>query len=86
MVDSLHRVWIGHDLFYFGDARSRARFLRDPTRYAPTLTDPVTLRRFPASRRSPSMTWHGRTWLFASDSTRRVFTSMPDSFLVRKGM
>ncbi len=80
------RTYIGHDIFYFSGAGERDRFRTDPLRYLRRLTDPVTLRRFTPSRRSPHIQWRGRPYYFASDSTRAVFASMPDSFAVRKGM
>ena len=45
VVDSLLRVFVGHDLFYFADAATRARFVKEPLRYCRRLTDPVTLER-----------------------------------------
>ena len=86
MVDSLHRAWVGVDLFYCSDEPARRAFAGDPLRYASTLTDPVTLRRFVATPRSPHTRYQNRPYYFASDSTRRVFVSMPDSFAVRRGM
>ncbi len=86
VLDSSRRVFIGHDLFYFADAASRARFEADPLRWAKRLTDPVTLKRFQPTARSPRTTYRGRRYWFASDSTRTAFRAAPDSFAVRKGM
>ena len=85
-VDSTRRVFIGHDLFYFADAGSQARFERDPLRWCKRLTDPVTLKRFQPTRSSPHVTHMGRRYWFASDSTRLAFQARPDSFALRKGM
>jgi len=85
-VDSSLRVFVGHDIFYFADAASRARFVKDPLRYCRRLTDPVTQERFRPTRRSRPLEQGGRAYWFASDSTYRVFMAMPDSFAVRKGM
>jgi len=86
VVDSTMRTWVGHDVFFFSGVEERDRFRRDPLRYCRRLTDPVTLRRFAPSRRSPHLEWRGRPYYFASDSTRATFASMPDSFALRKGM
>jgi YHS domain-containing protein len=85
-VDSSMRVAVGHDLFYFADAAARARFVKDPLRYCRRLTDPVTLRRFRPTRRSPKLEYQGRSYWFAGDSTFAAFQATPDSFAVRRGM
>ena len=86
VLDPDHRAFVGHDLFFFSDTTSRARFERDPLHWCRTLSDPVTLRRFAVNRRSPMLTLEGRRYYFESDSTRGVFAAMPDSFALRKGM
>ncbi|HEU4723771.1 MAG TPA: hypothetical protein VFU59_00595 [Candidatus Eisenbacteria bacterium] len=86
IVDPSMRTYVGHDVFYFSGLRERDRFRRDPLAFCRRLTDPVTLRRFPVSRKSPHLQWNGRPYYFASDSTRALFASMPDSFAIRKGM
>ena len=86
LLDSTRRAFIGHDLFYFADAASRARFERDPLRWSRRLTDPVTLARFAPSARSRKATHHGRRYWFANDSTWMAVRATPDSFAVRKGM
>jgi len=86
VVDSTMRTFVGHDLFYFSGVKERDRFRKDPLQFCDKLTDPVTLKRFTPSRRSPAFTWKGRPYYFASDSTRVAFQSMPDSFAIRKGM
>jgi YHS domain-containing protein len=85
-VDSSLRLFVGHDLFYFADAAARARFLRQPLRYCRRLTDPVTLRRFRPTSRSPHLEYGGRPYWFAGDSTFAAFKATPDSFAVRRGM
>jgi len=85
-VDSTRRVFIGHDLFYFADAASQARFEKQPLRWCKRLTDPVTLKRFKPTARSPHLTHMGRRYWFASDSTLMAFQAAPDSFSLRKGM
>lgn len=86
VVDSTMRVFVGHDVFYFSGARERELFRRDPLRYCRQLTDPITLKRFRPSRRSPHLQWRGRPYYFATDDTRTAFAAAPDSFAIRKGM
>ena len=81
--DSARRVWIGQDLFYFASEAERSRFVADPLRWCRALTDPVTQRRFHPTSRSPRLSYAGRPYWFASDSTRGVFVAKPDSFAVR---
>ncbi len=85
-IDSSLRVLVGHDLFYFADAASRARFEKEPLRWCRRLTDPVTLRRFRPTNRSPRLDYRGRPYWFASESTFAAFKATPDSFAVRRGM
>ena len=85
-VDSTQRVFIGHDLFYFADAASRVRFMKEPLRWCQRLTDPVTLSRFRPTARSPHLEYRGRPYWFASESTFTAFRATPDSFAVRRGM
>ncbi|MEK7315774.1 MAG: hypothetical protein AAB011_06305 [Candidatus Eisenbacteria bacterium] len=86
VVDSTMRTFVGHDVFYFSGEKERESFRKDPLRYCQRLTDPVTLKRFAPSRKSPRLEWSGRPYYFASDSTRTTFAAMPDSFAIRKGM
>ena len=86
VVDSTMRTMVGHDVFYFSGIRERDLFRKDPLAYCKVLTDPVTLKRFPVSRKSPHIEWMMRHYYFMSDSTRAVFAAMPDSFALRKGM
>ena len=86
IVDSIMRIFVGHDVFYFSGNKELQLFRKDPLRYCQRLTDPVTLKRFAPSRKSPRLEWMGRPYYFASDSTRATFASMPDSFAIRKGM
>jgi YHS domain-containing protein len=85
-VDSTMRVFVGHDVFYFSGAEEREFFRRDPLRYCRRLTDPITLKRFQPSRKSPHLEWKGRPYYFATEATRAAFAATPDSFAIRKGM
>jgi YHS domain-containing protein len=85
-LDSTTRAWVGHDLFYFANARARDQFLRDPLAVCRSLTDPVTQRRFHVTRKSPELSYHGRHYYFESDSTRTVFRGMPDWYAKRGPM
>lgn len=86
VVDSMMRVYVGHDVFYFSGAWEREQFRKDPLRYCRRLTDPVTLKRFAPSRKSPRLEWKGRPYYFATAATRTTFAATPDSFAIRKGM
>ncbi len=85
-VDARTRVRVGVDFFYFANARNRDQFAGDPVRWAGTLSDPVTLRRFHPDAGSPRTTWQERLYVFASDSTAAAFHAAPDSFATRRGM
>jgi YHS domain-containing protein len=84
--DSALRVMLNHEIFYLADAKARDRFRNQPLRWCGTLTDPVSRARFQPTSRSPRMVWQGRSFYFASDSTRGLFAAMPDSFAWRRGM
>lgn len=79
------RVYVGHDLFYFADAGSRVRFVKNPLRYCRQLSDPVTRVRFKPSRRSPHTDFGGRPYYFANDSTFAVFKASPQRFVLGRG-
>ena len=85
VVDSTMRTFVGHDIFYFARAAERDLFRKDPLRYCRRLTDPVTLKRFAPTRKSPHTMWKGRPYYFASDTTMAEFIANTDSFAVRKG-
>jgi YHS domain-containing protein len=86
VLDSTLRTFVGHDIFFFSGTVERDLFRKDPLKYCERLTDPVTLKRFAPTRKSPHLEWKGRPYYFANDSTRARFASVPDSFAVRKGM
>ena len=85
-LDSSHRVWIGHDAFYFASHDSREHFLRRPLNFVQALTDPVTQRRFRPGASSPQLEYHGRRYYFASDSTRTRFRADPAFYALRGPM
>jgi YHS domain-containing protein len=85
-LDSTYRAWIGQDAFYLSSHDTREHFLHDPLKYCAALTDPVTQARFHPTSASPKLTYHGRAYYFASDSTRAVFRSKPDFYAVRGPM
>ncbi len=72
-IDSASRTWVGFELFYFSSPNAKARFLKEPERWTGPLTDPVLLTRFQPERRSPRSEALGRLWMFAGDSSQRVF-------------
>lgn len=86
VIDSAHRAYVNHEIYYLSDGRSLERFRKEPQRYCGLVTDPVTRVRFRPSRSSPRWDYRGRPYFFTKDSALTVFQAMPDSFAVRKGM
>jgi YHS domain-containing protein len=79
------RLFVGHDLYYFAGASTRARFEKSPLQYCGTLTDPVTRERFKPTAASPHLLRDGRDYWFASPESKARFAARPDSFAVRQG-
>ena len=77
VVDSLHRVFLGFESFFFADSANMASFMSDPYRYCGTLTDPVTKYRFVPTDQSPVAMYEGRQYVFASASSHSMFEAMP---------
>lgn len=84
IFDSSVRARVNQDIFFFSSVAAKNRFLKDPLRYAKTLTDPVSFERFRATRKSPHVVFRGRDYFFASDSTRARFQAEPDQWFERK--
>ena len=80
------RMFLNYEIFFFSDKEARQKFEKDPLAYCGLLTDPVTQKRFQPTKASPRWTFKDRRYYFASDSTLRVFKTMPDSLALRKGM
>ena len=85
-IDSTLRVFVGHDLFFFSDAKAKATFSAHPLRYCGRLTDVVSRARFAPTVKSPHTVFRGRPYYFAGPETFAQFQAMPDSFAIRKGM
>jgi YHS domain-containing protein len=66
-------VTLNADHYYFADTVNRARFEREPLRWAGALTDPVTMHRFRPGAGTVTAMRRGRTWWFESASTRERF-------------
>lgn len=81
-IDREHCVCLNWESFFFADSTEKELFTSDPTHYCGLLTDPVTQARFQPGKHSPRYEYNGRVFFFASDSTRAVFRTMPDSLWV----
>lgn len=79
-LDSLHCVRINYETYFVSNDEARRKLEADPLQYCGRLTDPVTQLRFTPTKRSPRVVWGGKPYYFASDSTRALFASTPDSF------
>jgi YHS domain-containing protein len=79
-VDSAHCVRINYETYFVSDDGARHLIEAAPWKYCGRLTDPVTQLRFTPTKRSPRVDWGGKPYYFASDSTRALFASTPDSF------
>jgi hypothetical protein len=58
----------------------KSHFDRSPERYCGPLTDPVSLRHFNPKPESPRLVHNDRLYIFATDSTRYAFATMPGMF------
>jgi YHS domain-containing protein len=85
VIDSLHVERVGIDLYFVSSRGAGGRFAAEPLRYASTLTDPVTFRRFHPGAASPRSTFAGRPYFFEDAAAKRRFDAHPDSFAVVHG-
>jgi YHS domain-containing protein len=78
IINSSHQVFIGFESFFFANSENMEQFLEEPYRYCGKLTDPVSKERFTPSDNSPTATYNGRQYVFASASTHSMFEAMPE--------
>jgi YHS domain-containing protein len=83
-IDSSTRVNLNYEIYYFSSRAAMQRFRKNPLLYCGPLTDPVTMKRFQPSPRSPKAEYLGRTYYFSADSTKVRFLERPDRFADRK--
>lgn len=83
IFDSSLRVKINQDIFFFSSLAAMKQFQKDPFRYSGKLADPVTHVRFMPTKRSPHVTFRGRIYYFAADTTLARFQSAPERFYER---
>ena len=84
IFDSSLRARVNQDIFFFSSVAAKNRFLKEPLRYAKTLTDPVSFGRFRPTKDSPHVVFRGRDYYFASDSTVARFQADPEKWFDRK--
>lgn len=84
IFDSSLRARVNQDIFFFSSVAARNRFVKDPLRYTKYLTDPVSFRRFRATKKSPHVAFRGRDYYFAADSTKAAFQAEPEKWFERK--
>jgi YHS domain-containing protein len=80
VLDSAHRSYVNHEVYFFSSAGARRRFEKDPLRYCGLVTDPVSLERFRPTRASPRADHAGRPYFFASEATRSTFQGDPIAY------
>lgn len=83
IFDSSLRVKLNQDVYFFSSVSAMKLFRRDPLRYCGLLTDPVSRVRFHPSRQSPHVTFRGRDYYFAADSSLVRFQAEPERFYER---
>jgi YHS domain-containing protein len=86
VIDSAHCAFVNHEVFFFADSETKARFEREPWRWCGSVTDPVSLRRFHPAPGAFHWAYGGRQYYFESDASLAAFQAAPDSFALRKGM
>jgi YHS domain-containing protein len=84
-LDTDHRIWVNHEVFFFSTASEKDRFMKHPERYCGIVTDPVTRERFEPDKASPRLDRDGRPYFFLSEGSLARFEAAPDSFALPKG-
>jgi YHS domain-containing protein len=83
IFDSSLRMRVNQDVFFFSSLSAMKLFQKDPLRYCGVLTDPVTRGRFRPTKSSPHVTFRGRDYWFAAESTLVRFQAQPERFYER---
>jgi YHS domain-containing protein len=83
IFDSSLRMMLNQDIYFFSSMTAMKLFRKDPLRYCGTLTDPVSRDRFLPTKASPHVTFRGRDYYFAADSTLARFQEQPERFYER---
>lgn len=83
ILDSSLRVKLNQDIYFFSSMSAMKLFRKDPLRYCGVLTDPVSRARFRPTKQSPHVTFRGREYYFAADSTLVRFQAQPERFYER---
>ncbi len=77
VIDSLHRVRIGYECYFFADHGAKEEFLAHVTDYCGRLTDPVTGERFSPNASSAVREYEGVDYYFANEGNAAKFEAMP---------
>lgn len=80
VLDPGHRTLIGYETYFFSDDAAKGQFDAAPEKFCGPLTDPVSLRHFNPNPNSPRLIHNDRLYIFASDSTREMFTIVPGMY------
>lgn len=83
ILDSSLRLKLNQDIFFFSSMSAMKLFRKDALRYCGILTDPVSRERFRPTKQSPHVTFRGREYYFAADSTLARFQAQPERFYER---
>jgi YHS domain-containing protein len=83
VFDSSLRMRVNQDIFFFSSTSAMKTFRKDPLRWCGILTDPVSRERFRPTPQSPHVTFRGREYYFAADTTLVRFQAQPERFYER---
>jgi YHS domain-containing protein len=73
VLDVAHRAFVNYEAYYFCDESAMNKFVASPYNYTGKVTDPVTRERFIPTADSPSRSYGGRLFYFASAQTATTF-------------
>jgi YHS domain-containing protein len=83
VFDSSLRARVNQDIYFLSSVAALKRFRKDPLRFCGKVTDPVNHVRFQPTKASPHVTFRGRDYYFASESTLATFQSAPERYFER---
>ena len=72
-IDAAHRALVNYEAYFVADAAALETFVAEPYRFTGKVTDPVSRARFLPTAESPSRSYGGRLFYFASTETSGKF-------------
>lgn len=85
VIDSVHRCYVNHEIYFFADQVAKARFEKNPLKWCGLVTDPISQQRFQPTAKSPQLVYGGRHYYFERKENLAAFQAEPEAHRNRRG-